>query len=143
MIRFFKRIYFTWFVLGFRASASTWSPGINAGKGVFTVTVIGGFIIVGIESWTDILLGKRFFLDVNPWVIRIAAVALYFVNYYVLVTRGYGVEFEHEFSNLPKSRKTFFVLSSVVVGLTVMCFLFFSISAYHRFFHITAPNRIF
>jgi hypothetical protein len=76
ILRFFKEIYLTGFTLGFRVSGSSWSSGMNAGKGVAGVTLIEAAILMGIEGWTEMLVGTRFSFNSSPWPLRIAAVAL-------------------------------------------------------------------
>src|ERR1035437_9100673 len=105
MFRFFKELYLTGFTISFRLGGGSWTPRINAWKGVTGVTLIEGAILMGIASWIEMLVGTKLFFNVGPWAIRIAAVALFFANDYVLVTRGHGIRYEHGFNNLEKSRK--------------------------------------
>jgi hypothetical protein len=136
MFRFFKELYLTGFTLGFRVSGSSWWPSMNAGKGVLGFAVIEWIMLVVIAVWIDIYLGTKFFFGVDRWTIRIVCVALYFANYYVLVARGHGIKFEREFPHLEKSRKNLLLVSCAVLLLATVAFLIFSVSAYHRFFHI-------
>jgi hypothetical protein len=136
MFRYFKELYLTWFILGFRVSVNSWSSGMNAGKGVLGVTLISGAIIMGGELWIELLVGTRFSFHTNPWTIRIAALALYFVNYYVLVTRNYGIKFEREFTHLQKSRKVLLHVSCAVLLLSIIAFIIYSVSVYQHLFHI-------
>ena len=140
MFRFFKELYLTAFVLGFRVSGSSWTPGLNAGKGVAGVTLIEALILMGIEEWIEILVGTRFSFNSSPWALRIASLVLYFVNYYILVTRSHGIKFEGEFNNLKKSRKAILLVSCVVMILAAITVIICSVSAYHRFFHILPKN---
>jgi ABC-type transport system involved in cytochrome c biogenesis permease subunit len=109
---------------------------MNAGKGVAGVTVIEGFILMSIEVWIEMYFGTRFLLSASKWAIGIAFLALYYSNYYVLVSRGHGITFEREFTTLEKSRKVLLVASFVVLVLATIAVMIFSVSAYHRFFHI-------
>lgn len=136
MVRFLKEIYLVGFTLGYKASSKSWSPSLNAGKGVAGVTIFEVLILMTIEGWVEMFFGTRFSFNTSPWAIRVAAVALYFANYYVLVVRGYGIKFEHEFNDLSKSRKIFLLVSCVLMFLTAIAVIICSISAYHRFFHI-------
>ncbi len=109
---------------------------MNAGKGTLGVALISGAILMGIEAWIEIFVGTRFSFDTSPWAIRIAALALYFANYYALVTRGHGIKFEREFTPQKKSRKIFLLVSCAVVLPASIAFTIYSVSAYQHFFHI-------
>jgi len=91
-----------------------------------------------IGTWVEIYIGERFYFD--RWVIRIAAVALYLINYYILATRGHGIKFEREFSNLKKSRKVLLLASCVVMVLVAIAVSIYSVSAYHNYFHIVTKK---
>jgi hypothetical protein len=136
MFRFLKELYLTGFTLGFRVSGSSWSPAMNASKGVGGVSVIEWIILVVIAMWIELHFGTKFFFTTGKWAVRIACLALYLINYYVLVIRGHGIEFEREFSNLEKSRKNLLLVSCAVLLLATIAFMAFSVSAYHHFFHI-------
>ena len=136
MFRFFKETYLTEFALFFRAGGEWWTLGINAGKGAAGVTLFECIILVGIEAWIEMLIGKRFHLDFYQWAIWIAVFVLYFANYYVLVTRGHGIRFEREFNNLEKPRRILLRASCRVMELATVAFILCSIYAYHHFFHI-------
>ena len=114
---------------------------MNAGKGVLGIAVIEWIMLVVIAMWIDIYLGTKFFFGVDRWTIRIACVALYFANYYVLVTRGHGITFEREFSHLKKSRKRLLLASCSGLLLITIVFFYYSVSAYHRFFHIIPKSK--
>lgn len=108
---------------------------MDAGKGVFVVSLIAFFIIEAIKQRIEILLGARFSFDSSPWDMA-AVLALYFLNRYVLITRGHGIKFEREFTHLKKSRKILLLVSFAVLLLATIAFAICSDSAYRRFFHI-------
>jgi hypothetical protein len=141
VFQFLKELYLTAFTLGFRFRAPKrfgggWGPIVDAGKGVAGVCLIAFFILMGIESYIEIHVGTRFSFNSNPWATRIAVLVLYLVNYYVLVTCGHGIKFEHEFTHLKKSRKVLLVTSCAVLLLATIAFFDYSSSAYQRFFHL-------
>jgi len=109
---------------------------MNAVKGVAGVALVEAAILMGIEGWIEIAAGTRFSFNSSPWPLRIAAVVLYFANHYILVARGHGIRFEHEFANLKKSRKVLLVASCVAMMLAAIAVTICSVSAYHRYFHI-------
>ena len=136
MFRFFKDIYFTAFTIFFRAASSTWTPGINAGKGVAGVALIESAFLLAIASWIDVLVGTKSLLDIPKWATIVAFFALCFANRYPLVGRGHGITFEREFTNFTKSRKVLLLASCVVIMLTAIAFFIYSAS-----FHRKLPNH--
>lgn len=144
MIRFFKEVYLTVFALGYKAGiAGGWQRmnrkfGIimDVGKGVLLVWLIEFFILKGIESYIEIHVGKRFSFDSSLWAKIAISFAVYYVNYYVLVTLGHGIKFEREFNNLKKSRKILLLVSFVVLLLATIALTVCSVSDYQHFFHI-------
>lgn len=149
MIRFFKDVYLTIYTLGYKCNVAGGWGRINhrfglimdQGKGVFLVTIIEFFILVGIKSSVEVHFGTRFsFLDSAQWVSAVVvAYALYLPNYFVLIKRGHGIKFEREFNSLEKSRKILLVISFTMLLLGGIAFTVFSDSAYRHFFHIV-PN---
>jgi hypothetical protein len=138
MIRFLKEIYLTGFTLGFRFRigpgwVTNMATNMNIGKGVVCVAAIEGLIFSGIAFWIDTFSGTGFMLSLSKPVVIVFALALYYANYYVLVTRSYGIKFEREFNNLKKSRKILLVASSVGLMVAVIAFSLHAASA-HRLF---------
>jgi hypothetical protein len=136
MFRFFKELYLTYFTLFFRFACDRWTRPSNLGKGVAGVTAIEAVILMVITAWIEIYIGTKFFFGINRWIIGIAFFALCLPNYYILVTRGHGIGFEREFSHLEKSRKNLLLASCAVIVLAIVAFFIYTVSAYHRFFHI-------
>jgi hypothetical protein len=136
IFQFLKELYLAEFTSFYKASSGSWTPGINAAKGATGVALFEWIILAGIASWLDILAGTRFLLQFSKLAIVIAFFALYFVNYYVLVTRGHGIKFEREFNNLKKSKRTLLRISCYLMELATVAFFICSVYAYHHFFHI-------
>ena len=134
---FFKELYLTGFTLLFRIGGSSWTPRINAWRGVTGIAIIEAVILIGIEWWIEMLIGTRFSFDSDRLAIGIASVALFFANDYVLVARGHGIKYEREFNNLKKFRKVLLVASCVVIMLAVIAFFIVSVAAYRRFNHVS------
>ena len=62
---------------------------------------------------------------------------IFYANYYVLVTRKHGIKFEgEEFKKLQKFKKVLLIASFVAMLMATILFSIYSISAYHRFFHL-------
>jgi hypothetical protein len=119
-----------------------WGPIMDAGKGVFIVAIIMFLILAGIESYIEIFVGTGLLLNSGRWVFIAAGLAVYYVNYYVLITRGHGIRFEREFNGLPKSRKILLVVSCAVLLAATIVFIHYSVSAHQRFFHIIPKSGI-
>ena len=138
MVQFFKQLYLTGFVLVFKSSRAS---GRTAGA-VTLVALIEWLIIAGISSWIDIFIGTRFLLgNVNSLAFSKIAIlflffALYLANCHILVTRGHGIKFEHEFNNLKKSRKISLVASSCGLIVAAVAFFLYSRFAYRHFFNL-------
>ena len=136
MLLLLKEIYFTAFTLGFRISGSSWSPVMNASKGVGGVSIFEAFILMSIGSWIEMYLGERVLLSVGKWVVGAAFLFLYCMNYYFLVIRGYGINFERKFSKLENARRRILLVSCAMLLFAIIALMLASVSVYHRHFHI-------
>ncbi|MCX6894466.1 MAG: hypothetical protein NTZ16_02965 [Verrucomicrobia bacterium] len=137
MFRFFKELYLTCFTVFFRFGGDRRTPRINTSIGVAGVTLIEWVSLVGIAGWIDILTGTKSILSADKWAIRIAFLALCFVNHYILISRGHGITFEREFANLKKSKKVFLLASCLVMMLAAIAFFIHAGFAHRRFIHIS------
>jgi hypothetical protein len=120
----------------FRFARDRWSYHMNLGKGVAGVTAVEGVTLMIIAAWIDMYFGQRLLLSIGKWPVGIASIALFFFNFYALVKRGHGTQFEREFSHLNKQRKKSLLVVFWLLFLAVMAFLYYSIYAYQHFFHI-------
>jgi len=141
MIQFIKELYLTAFLIGFRIRVPQrfrggLAPSIDVGKGVLVASLIMFFILKGIEGYIEILVGTIFSFDSEHWEMAVITLALYLPNYYVLVTRGYGVTFDREFTAFKRSKKVILVASCVGLMLASVVFCGYSDSAYRHYFHI-------
>ena len=136
MFRFFKDLYFACFTFFFRVGIYRWSLPIERSKAVACVTVIEWFILIEIAAWVEMFFGTRLLLNNGKWIVWVTYLALCLPNYYVLLIRGHGIRFEREFTHLKKSRKTLLLISFSVLLLATIVFFIYSVSAYHRHFHI-------
>jgi hypothetical protein len=144
MISFFKELYLTVFTIGFRLRmperyGGGWGPVIDAGKGILIVSLIAFFILEGIKCNIEVFVGKRFSFDSSLWE-KAGIIVLYFVNRYVLITRGHGLKFERAFTHFKKTKKIHLLVSFAVLLLVTMAFAIYSDIAYRRFFHIVSKK---
>jgi glucan phosphoethanolaminetransferase (alkaline phosphatase superfamily) len=132
MFDLLKEIYFTGFVLSFRLGGGSWTRPINAVRGVCGVTLVELAIVIGMASWMDMLFGTKC-LEASKLTISIACFALYFANYYILVTCRHGLKYEDEYNKVPRTKKL--IISSCCIAITVIAIVFFVDSgiAHRRF----------
>lgn len=111
-----KQIYLTVFTLFFRAAADSWTASINAWKGVVGVTMIEWAIIVAVNAWLQWWLGTKLLFGLDKWAFYALFLLSFGVNYYALITRGFGIQYEQDFSALPKRERT----SRLVIGISTV-----------------------
>jgi hypothetical protein len=138
MIRFLKDLYLTGFTVLFRIRPRG-KISTRAGRAIGGVTLIEWFILVGISSCIEMLLGKRFLFYFSKPVIVSAFFALFLVNQYVLYIRGHGIKFDREFNNLGKSRKIVLVTSCAVLLVATIALSIYSGLAHRRFIGADRP----
>lgn len=133
MFQFFKEIYFTAFIIFFRAGSADWTPTINASKGVAAVALIESAFLIGIASWIDIYFRIKSLFDNSKLTAILAFLILCAVNHFLLVVRGHGIKYEREFSHVTKNRKIFLVVSCVILMLASVVFFVISANAHRHF----------
>jgi hypothetical protein len=140
MIRFLKELYLTGYVFFYRASGRSWSHQYNVAKGVAGVSLFVFLAFTGIEVWIEILMGKQSLtlLYFARWYRYASIFAWLLANYYILVSRGYGVRFEKDFDNLKKSTQTFLQVICCLVQVASVALFIFSGLAYRHVFHVVA-----
>jgi hypothetical protein len=125
-----KHIYLTWFVLFFRAGANSWTHGINVWKGVLGVTMLEFALAIAGNFWIRALTGVELLFAIEKWAFEILFVVLFGLNYYALVARAAGVNFEREFASLGKRERTTLSLVgggiiALIIGLLIFSFYAF------------------
>lgn len=88
-MRRFKELYLTSFVFFFRVGSGSWTPDINAWKGVICVTMIEWALMIAANAWVQSLSGAKLIFGMGTWTINTLLVVSLAINYVVLVTRGY------------------------------------------------------
>jgi hypothetical protein len=132
MIRFLKEVYLTAFTLLYRLRPSQ-KDSTRVGRALAGITLIEWFVLVGISSCIEMFAGAKNLFYFSKVVIVIAIFALYFVNQYVLATRGHGIRFEREFDKLKKTKRTLLMGSCAVLLVTAMAFFIYAGLAHRRF----------
>ncbi len=85
------------------------------------------------NAWIKALTGAELLLGVEQWEFHILFAGLFGLNYYVLVSRALGTDYERAFAALEKrKRRTLSLLGIGTIGL-IMGLLFFS-------FHALGPH---
>jgi hypothetical protein len=137
MLRFFKEIYLTAFLIFLRISG--WAPPINAAMSVGVITVIEFWFLIGGEGLIETFGGTRSLLQIPKLAAVVAFMGLYAANYYPLVICEYGVTFEREFSHFKKSKKVLLLTTSMVLMLAAIGFFLYSAFIHRRFIGVNKP----
>jgi hypothetical protein len=130
MIRFLKEIYLTAFTIVFRLSRSR-DVSYKAGGAVCVITLIEWFFLEGLRGYVDIILHKNIIF--SKFQVIIAFLLLFFLNGYFLFFCGYGINFNKEFDTLKKSRKSFLVVSFLILSVAAVVFGICSAIAHRHF----------
>lgn len=125
-----KAIYLTWFVLFFRAGASGWDQGINIWKGVLGVTMLEFALVLGLNFWVRALTGAELLFAVENWAFEILFVVLFGLNYYALVARAAGINYERVFTALGKRERITLSLVGAGTIALIMGLLIYSFYAF-------------
>lgn len=120
MIRFFKELYLTAYVLLYRIPGGT--TYVKTTQAATIIMLIEWLMLAEIGSCIAILSGTRFLIFSSKLLMLISGLALYYPNYRILVIRGHGIKFEREFNNLKKSRRILLVVSCAVLLLATIAF---------------------
>jgi hypothetical protein len=128
-----KDIYLTVFVLFFRIGQNSWSFQSNAAKGVAGVSWFQFMLLIGFTAWLYYATGSKLLLRVPPAAFYILFGIVCLVNYYALVTRGYGTKFESEFQTFGSRRRSLLIASGIGAITLSMGFAFFSAFYAHAY----------
>jgi hypothetical protein len=79
------------------------------------------------------MTGAQLLFAIEKWVLDVSLAVLFCLNYYILVVRRFGTNYEREFSLLGKRERTWI---SVVAGATIALIIGFLI-----FSSIAAPRH--
>ena len=141
MINLLKELYLTVFTLGFRlGKKGGWdriSMGLglilNMGNGVLLISLIIIFSLSGIRQCIEI--HEKNIIKIDPSWELCSVVAIYYVNFYILVTSGYGTRFEREFDNIEKRKKKLLLISGILLVVATMVFVSWVRSVHQRLFY--------
>lgn len=138
LLGIWEDLLLTVFVLFYRIARGQWWPAANAHKGVAGVTIVEGCLCIVALGWVEVALGHRF--QISEWIIGAALLVLALANFYFLIDRKRGLNFELQFDDLSRSKRLF--LRSGAIGLIVTTFglMFWSVEIYHRVFGIVPPT---
>ena len=128
-----RNIYLTMFLLLFKTTFG-WSPEFNARMNAAIITLIEFFAILGIAGWIDVLFGTRVMANFPKWTIFLFFLILSVPNHYVLISRGWGLMFVHEFSHFTGLKKWSLLTVSATVMVAIVAFFFYTVSVHRRIF---------
>ena len=106
------------FLVFFQLGARSWTQGINEGKAVAGITFIHGLIVMTILFWSRYLIGQLAGVMISPKALWIMWIVVGVANYYFLINRGYGTEYELEFRKPPTRSK----MAVIATGAAVIVF---------------------
>lgn len=132
IMRPLKALYLSLFVLFFRISR--WKGRIKSSTASMCVATVDG--IVAVTLWAWIQTATHQYVELNRWIFGGAFAALFVVNHFFLVVRGYGVEFEKEFRSFSKGKRIALYLAAVSVVMVAGITFFIIIEDYHQAFHL-------
>lgn len=120
-----KDIYYSVFSVFFRASSSDWSESMNCWRGVLGVTLVEWALIMLFNIWFQYFTQVNLLFQVGKIGFNVLLVLSFCLNYYILVTRGTGVEFQHGLSALNAAqRRRSVITGSVFTGVAIGLLLF-------------------
>ena len=119
-----KELYLSVFVLFFRIGASNWSADVNEFKGAAGISVVECALAIIVYGWAQMFLGYHSVL--NRWFMAVSFIAVYGINYYALVVRNVGIDFEKRFNTFSRGRQIF--LYSVAIGIVLAIGILFYFS---------------
>jgi hypothetical protein len=130
IIQFIKEIYLTGFAIIFR-HARVKQVGYKAGSAITIIALIEGFIVIGILANLEIFFGGKVFLS-KPQIVVIYF-TLVLLNLYILLIRGHGIKFAHNFDNLKKTRKTSLIVSCFFIAVSATMFFIYSAISFRHY----------
>jgi hypothetical protein len=139
IFRLFLEIYYTIYVLFFRLFRLTKmnSEALASGYAMGLVTAVQIVFLFGVSCWWEILARERIPLSKLELALVFAPALLF--NYWLINRANGAALFEKQFETLTSQRVFFLRLSAVCCILAAIIFSQFSVSEYHRVFHIASP----
>jgi hypothetical protein len=131
IIQFFKEVYFTGFVI-----FSKWQAGgkSSTSTGIAILALIQWIFLLAAIGDVEMVLGQKLLPPHLPRLILLLSFfVLYVINARILDVQGYGSDFEEEFHDMDKSRKTLLIVRLVVFLILVVVFCIVSFVAHNHF----------
>lgn len=120
-MRQLRDLYYALFLIPFRVGARSWTPDINAWRGVALVTMLEGGTLIGVVLWVQKFAHIQFEFG-NIWT-ALRIVALFGGNYWFLIGTERGPEFERDLTTSERARLW---RIGVPAFVTVVGFIFLS-----------------
>lgn len=134
MIRFFKELYLTGFVIFYRIPSKK-NIDYRLGAALGVVAFVQSFILMGVACGIEIFIGGKL-PELSRQEFLIIPLMIFFVNMYFISYRRYGIEFDKKFDKLDKSRKRLLIIGSIVFILVAIAFGVCMGIAYGHFLNI-------
>jgi len=132
--RALKEVYLSLFVLFFRIGANQWPPSwnVNPEKATAAMTMVQVILAGTLNFWVDIIVGHR--VEVSEILSVPLVIAVYLVNRYFLVTKGYGTRFERQFDSIPRHKRLALGFGSIGILVAIVGIFYLLGTAHERAF---------
>jgi len=137
MFEFLKESFLSIFVVGYRINRGAWPASFNADahKAVAAVTFVELMATFTIYTWVQILSGSR--IELSQPVLWVGAFFFYGANYFFLLTKKFGIDFEKRFDHCSKTRRVTLRIAALVIFFGMFALFLISVPYYQHVFHIS------
>jgi hypothetical protein len=136
MLELLKEAFLSIFVVAYRINRGAWPASFNADahKAVAAVTFVELMACLTIYAWVQILSGSH--IEFFQPVLWVGAFTFYIANYYFLLTKKLGSDFEKRFDRYSKARRTTLRIAALIIFFGVFALFLISVPYYQHAFHI-------
>jgi hypothetical protein len=125
MMQYIATGYLAIFVLFFRFAKRSWSSEANAAKGAAGVTVVISALVTAAGFWIGRLAGHEHLPRISKIGFFASWFVIYLINYWLLVAKRHGTDFERQFRHFDRRRRILLLTSgwtivAVAIGLIVL-----------------------
>lgn len=132
-INMIKRSYFYLYYKIFQFFKSLSDDALNNWKPLIIICLLQLFIIISIDLWIKILIGKSYFLEQSNIILWIICVGLALVNYYILLGQNKWKSHIPAFRKYTRNKD---LIVTLMVILTIFGIFFFMIYSFYIFSQI-------
>lgn len=134
-----REVYLSIFVLFYRYFGGNMSESSKAMRGSVGLMLFQAILALDLLGFACIWWHQKF--KPNPVVAMLLAAALYGLNYYVLVVKGSGVNFEKQYRAFSQQKRIALRLVALTFFVGAWVLFFAMVSTYRKAFGIVVPLR--